>query len=35
MEFFKQGTRLYFAALLRLVLAVIFLLAARQCSQFW
>jgi uncharacterized protein YjeT (DUF2065 family) len=35
MEFFKQGRRIYFAALLRLVLAVVFLLAARQCRQFW
>lgn len=35
MEFFKQGRRIYFAALLRLVLAVVFLLAARQCSRFW
>jgi uncharacterized protein YjeT (DUF2065 family) len=35
MEFFKQGRRIYFAALLRLVLAVVFLLTARQCSHFW
>jgi uncharacterized protein YjeT (DUF2065 family) len=35
MEFFKQGRRIYFAALLRLVLAVVFLLAARQCNRFW
>jgi uncharacterized protein YjeT (DUF2065 family) len=35
MEFFKQGRRIYFAALLRLVLAVVFLLAARQCRHFW
>ena len=35
MEFFKQGRRIYFAALLRLVLAVVFLLAAHECNQFW
>jgi uncharacterized protein YjeT (DUF2065 family) len=35
MEFFKQGRRIYFAALLRLVLAVVFLLAAGQCRYFW
>ena len=35
MEFFKQGRRMYFAAIIRLVLAVVFLLAARQCRQFW
>jgi uncharacterized protein YjeT (DUF2065 family) len=35
MEFFKQGRRMYFAAMIRLVLAVVFLLAARQCSRFW
>jgi uncharacterized protein YjeT (DUF2065 family) len=35
MEFFKQGRRMYFAAMIRLVLAVVFLLAARQCRHFW
>ncbi len=35
MEFFKQGKRIYFAALLRLVLAVVFLLAARECDITW
>jgi uncharacterized protein YjeT (DUF2065 family) len=35
MEFFKQGRRMYFAALIRLVLAVIFLFAAGQCRYFW
>jgi len=35
LEFFKRGKRMYFAALIRLVLAVVFLLAARECSQFW
>ena len=34
MEFFKQGRRMYFAALVRFVLAVVFLLAARQCRWF-
>ena len=32
MEFFKQGRRIYFAALLRLVLAVVFLLAAHSAA---
>lgn len=32
MEFFKQGKRMYIAALIRFVLAVVFLLAARECS---
>jgi uncharacterized protein YjeT (DUF2065 family) len=35
MEFFKQGRRMYFAALLRLAFAIVFLLAARQCRFFW
>ncbi len=35
MKFFKQGNRIYFAGLLRLVLAVIFLLAARECDITW
>lgn len=35
MEFFKQGKRLYFAGLTRLVLAVVFLVAARECEKFW
>jgi uncharacterized protein YjeT (DUF2065 family) len=35
MEFFKQGKRMYFAALIRFMLAIVFLLAARQCSRFW
>ena len=33
MEFFKQGKRIYFAALIRFVLAVVFLLAARECNK--
>lgn len=35
MEFFKQGRRIYFAALIRLALAIVFLLAAGQCRYFW
>ena len=33
--FFKKGNRLYFAGLLRFVLAVVFLLAARECKIPW
>ena len=35
MEFFKQGKRIYLAGLIRLALAVIFLLGARECKHFW
>jgi uncharacterized protein YjeT (DUF2065 family) len=35
MEFFKQGRRIYFAALLRFVLAIVFLVGARECKHFW
>jgi len=35
MEFFKKGKRMYFAALIRFIFAVVFLLAARECRQFW
>ena len=35
MEFFKKGRRIYFAGLLRFVLAVIFLLAANECRIPW
>ncbi len=35
LEFFKQGKRIYFAGLIRLALAVIFLLGARECKHFW
>jgi uncharacterized protein YjeT (DUF2065 family) len=35
MEFFKQGKRIYFAGLIRFVLAVVFLLAARECDITW
>ncbi|RKY25369.1 MAG: hypothetical protein DRP62_01390 [Planctomycetota bacterium] len=33
MDFFKQGKRLYFAGLIRFVLAIVFLLAATKCSK--
>jgi hypothetical protein len=32
MEFFKEGKRIYFAGLIRFVLAIIFLLAAHECD---
>ena len=35
MGFFKKGIRMYFAALIRFALGVVFLLAARECRQFW
>ena len=35
MEFFKKGRRIYFAGLLRFVLAVVFLLAANDCRIPW
>ncbi len=35
MEFFKQGKRLYFAGLIRFALAVVFLVAARECKHPW
>jgi hypothetical protein len=35
MEFFKQGKRIYLAAVIRLVLALVFLLAARECDLTW
>lgn len=35
LEFFKQGKRIYLAGLVRLVLAVVFLLAARECDITW
>ena len=31
MEFFKEGKRIYFVGLIRFVLAIVFLLAAREC----
>jgi len=35
MEFFKKGKRIYLAALVRFTLAVVFLLAARECDITW
>jgi len=35
MEFFKQGKRIYLAGLIRLVLAIIFLLGASECKKPW
>ena len=34
-EFFKQGKRIYFAGVIRLALAVIFFLGARECDITW
>lgn len=34
-EFFKKGKRMYFAALVRFILAIIFLLGARECDITW
>ena len=34
-EFLKQGKRIYLAGLIRLALAVTFLLGARECKHFW
>lgn len=35
MRFFKKGKRIYLAGILRLVLAVVFLVAARECRYPW
>jgi len=35
MGFFKKGKRIYLAGLIRFVLAVVFLVAARECRYFW
>ena len=35
MGFCKQSSRIYFAAIIRFGLAVVFLLAARECKNFW
>jgi len=35
MEFFKQGKRIYFAGLIRFILAIVFLLGARECDVTW
>ncbi len=34
-EFFKKGKRIYFVGVLRFALAVVFLLAARECDVTW
>jgi len=33
--FFKKGKRIYFAGLIRFALATVFLVAARECKNFW
>jgi len=35
MDFFKQGKRIYLAGLTRFVLAVVFLVGARECKRSW
>ncbi|MHC4534648.1 MAG: hypothetical protein ACYS6K_11905 [Planctomycetota bacterium] len=35
MEFIKKGKRVYFAAVIRFILAIIFLLGASECYQQW
>ena len=35
MEFIKKGKRVYFAAVIRFTLAIIFLLGAGECYQKW
>jgi uncharacterized protein YjeT (DUF2065 family) len=35
MEFFKKGSRMYLAGLIRFALAVVFLVAARECKKPW
>ena len=35
MGFFKEGKRLYIAGGIRLVLAIVFLLSARECDVVW
>ncbi|MFQ6036936.1 MAG: hypothetical protein ACE5NM_13940 [Sedimentisphaerales bacterium] len=35
MEFFKKGNRIYLAGVVRLTLAVLFLLGARECDITW
>jgi len=34
-DFFNKGKRIYIVALVRLALAVLFLIGARQCRRFW
>jgi len=35
MQFFRQGKRLYLAGLIRFILAIVFLVAARECDITW
>jgi uncharacterized protein YjeT (DUF2065 family) len=35
LEFFKKGKRLYIPAVIRLALAIVFLLSARECDITW
>ena len=35
MGFFKKGKRIYFAGLIRFILAIVFLVAARECRYPW
>jgi len=35
MGFFKKGKRIYFAGLIRFALAIVFLVAARECRYPW
>ncbi len=35
MGFFKKGNRMYFPGLVRLALAVVFFVGARECRCFW
>jgi len=35
MQFLKKGKRLYLAAIIRLALAIVFLLGARECNITW
>ncbi len=35
MKFFKQGRRIYFVALIRFVMAIVFLLGANSCNLPW
>ena len=35
LRFFRQGKRIYFVGLIRFALAIVFLLAARECDITW
>ncbi len=35
MGFFKKGNRMYFPGVVRLILAVVFFMGARECRSFW